>query len=372
MKFTCSTKDFSAAVAAASKVVNGHTTVPILSNLHIAAVNDNIRVRATDLELTIERVFSGEVHENGSATLPAKLFSGYLGNLPPGLLELIGSATRASVRAERSNYDFHSLPADEYPPLPAARVNVSFSMNAHVFADGIQSTIFCASNEEARGAAMMGALLEIEGETISLVATDGYRLGRWTAKLDAPPSGGPLKYIVPARALAEAVRNMAASETIEFTALGAQSNQLAMKAGTTSIFVRLVDAQYPNYGQVIPARFDRTAKLNTTELVGALRRAELMSVNRASLVQLKIADGQMMILANSDTAGNAYEELIVDQTGNDITIALNARYLIEILNHIATPQVLMEFSGALSPMLIRPVELNNDIAPLYVLMPLRH
>jgi DNA polymerase-3 subunit beta len=145
-----------------------------------------------------------------------------------------------------------------------------------------------------------------------------------------------------------------------------------MKAGTTSIFVRLVDAQYPNYGQVIPARFDRTAKLNTTELVGALRRAELMSVNRASLVQLKIADGQMMILANSDTAGNAYEELIVDQTGNDITIALNARYLIEILNHIATPQVLMEFSGALSPMLIRPVELNNDIAPLYVLMPLRH
>ena len=98
MKFTCNTKDISAAVGAASKVVNAHTTVPILSNVLLTANGDKISVRATDLELTLEHAFAAEISESGSVTIPAKLFSGYLGNLPSGLLELTGTPTRASVK----------------------------------------------------------------------------------------------------------------------------------------------------------------------------------------------------------------------------------------------------------------------------------
>jgi DNA polymerase-3 subunit beta len=364
VKFTCSTKDIASAVGAASKIVNAHTTVPILSNVLLTADAEGIRVRATDLELTLEQSFPAEISESGAVTVPAKLFSGYLGNLPAGLLELTGSPTRASIKAERSNYDFLALPPDEYPPLPAAQKGASFGLGAKKFREGVNATIFAASSEEARGAVLMGTLLELEGASITMVATDGYRLAKWTSTLERPFEGSA-KYIVPSRALAEAARNLGSAEMLEATALGAQANQLMLSAGTTSIVVRLVDGQYPNYSQVIPAKFD------TAALIGGLRRAELVAGDRASMVKLEVANNTLMITAKSDVTGNAYEELEVEQNGDDLTIAFNARYLVEILNHVDSPQTVLEFLGPLSPAAIRPLEGNDLGTQLYVLMPLR-
>ncbi len=370
MKFSCNTKDIAGAVGAASKVVNVHTTVPILSNILLTADGSKIAVRATDLELTLEHAFPAEVSESGSVTIPAKLFSGYLGNLPPGLLELSGTPTRASVKFERSNYDFHALPADEYPPLPAAQKGTSLSVSARKFRDAVNATIFAASSEEARGAVLMGTLLEIEGNSLTMVATDGYRLAKSQTTLEAGITGSE-KYIVPSRALAEAARNLGSAERVEMTALGAQNNQLSLTAENTAIVVRLVDGQYPNYGQVIPQKFDRSITVNTARLISGLRRAELVAGDRASMVKLAIADQTLIITANSDVAGNAYEELEVEQSGEDLTIAFNARYLVEILNHVASPQAVIEFLGPLSPAAIRPLEPNEGAQQLYVLMPLR-
>ncbi|MDE2482277.1 MAG: DNA polymerase III subunit beta [bacterium] len=370
MKFTCNTKDIAAAVGAASKVVNAHTTVPILSNVLLQAEDGKISVRATDLELTLEHAFPAEIGESGSVTVPAKLFSSYLGNLPAGLLELTGTPTRASVKCERSNYDFHALPADEYPPLPSASVGSSFTIGAKRLREGIDATIFAASNEEARGAVLMGTLLEIENDSLTMVATDGYRLAKYQTTL-AEGINGVEKYIVPSRALAEAARNLGGAESITVRALGAQSNQLQLTSGDTTITVRLVDGQYPNYGQVIPAKFDRSVTVNTQALIGSLRRAELVAGDRASMVKLAVANQTLIVTASSDVSGNAYEEIEVEQTGDDLTIAFNARYLVEILNHVKSAQTAIEFLGPLSPAAIRPVEPPEGGQQLYVLMPLR-
>ncbi len=372
MKFTCSTKDIAGAVGAASKVVNAHTTVPILSNVLLTATDDAIRVRATDLELTLEHVFKAEISEPGSVTVPAKLFSGYLGNLAPGLMELTGTPTRASVKCERSNYDFHALPADEYPPLPSSQKGTSFALDAKRFREGVSATIFAASSEEARGAVLMGTLLEIAGDRLTLVATDGYRLAKWQTTLSRGlEDETPVKYIVPSRALAEAARNLGGAESVEISALGPAGNQLAFAAGQTSIVVRLVDGQYPNYGQVIPAQFDRSVTVNTSSLIAGLRRAELVAGDRASMVKVNVSNQQLIITATSDTTGTAYEELEVEQTGEDLTIAFNARYLVEILNHIDSPQVKLEFLGPLSPAAICPSDEAEGVQQMYVLMPLR-
>jgi DNA polymerase-3 subunit beta len=370
MKFSCNTKDIASAVGAASKVVNAHTTVPILSNVLLQAEDGKIAVRATDLELTLEHAFPADVTESGSVTVPAKLFSSYLGNLPAGMLELTGTPTRASVKYDRSNYDFHALPPDEYPPLPAATRGSHFTIAAKKFREGIEGTIFAASGEEARGAVLMGTLLEIEGNALTMVATDGYRLAKFATTLDDGITGSE-RYIVPSRALAEAARNLGGGEQIAVSALGAQSNQLQMTAGATSITVRLVDGQYPNYQQVIPAKFDRSLTLNTAALIGSLRRAELVAGDRASMVKLAVNNQTLVVTASSDVSGNAYEELEVEQTGEDLTIAFNARYLVEILNHIKSDKTVIEFLGPLSPAAIRPLEPVDAGTQLYVLMPLR-
>ncbi len=370
MRFTCTTKDIATAVGAASKVVNAHTTVPILSNVLLQADGGKIAVRATDLELTLEHAFPAEVAEAGSVTVPAKLFASYLGNLAPGALELTGTPTRASVKCGRSNYDFHALPADEYPPLPAAARGAQFAIAGKRFRDGIDATIFAASSEEARGAVLMGTLLEVEGNSLTMVATDGYRLAKFATTLENESSGAE-KFIVPSRALAEVARNLGGGEQIAISALGAQSNQLQMVSGETAITVRLVDGQYPNYQQVIPAKFDRTVTVSTAPLIASLRRAELVAGDRASMVKLAIANQTLIVTASSDVSGNAYEELEVEQTGDDLTIAFNARYLVEILNHVKSEKTVIEFLGPLSPAAIRPLEPLDSGAQLYVLMPLR-
>ncbi|MBV9719033.1 MAG: DNA polymerase III subunit beta [Candidatus Eremiobacteraeota bacterium] len=370
MKFSCTTKDIAAAVGAASKVVNAHTTVPILSNVLLQADGGKIAVRATDLELTLEHGFPAQVAEGGSVTIPAKLFASYLGNLSPGTLELTGTATRASVKYARSNYDFHALPAEEYPPLPSAARGSQLTIGSKRFRDGIDATIFAASGEEARGAVLMGTLLEIEGNALTMVATDGYRLAKFVTTLEDGVSAGE-KFIVPSRALAEAARNLSGGDQISVSALGAQSNQLQMTSAEVAITVRLVDGQYPNYQQVIPAKFDRSITVSTPQFIGSLRRAELVAGDRASMVKLAIANQTLIVTASSDISGNAYEELEVEQTGEDLTIAFNARYLVEILNHVKSDKTVIEFLGPLSPAAIRPLEPLETGQQLYVLMPLR-
>ncbi|MGB8909389.1 MAG: DNA polymerase III subunit beta [Candidatus Cybelea sp.] len=370
MKFSCSTKDIATAVGAASKVVNAHTTVPVLSNVLLQADGGKIAVRATDLELTLEHAFPAQVAESGSVTIPAKLFASYLGNLSPGTLELTGTPTRASVKYERSNYDFHALPADEYPPLPAAARGSELEIGAKRFRDAVDATIFAASGEEARGAVLMGTLLEVDGKVLTMVATDGYRLAKFVTTLESGISGAE-KFIVPSRALAEAARNLAGGEQIAVSALGAQSNQLQMTSGDVAITVRLVDGQYPNYQQVIPAKFDRSVTVSTPLLIGALRRAELVAGDRASMVRLAISNQTLIVTASSDVSGNAYEELEVEQSGEDLTIAFNARYLVEILNHVKDEKTIIELLGPLSPAAIRPAQPLDTGQQLYVLMPLR-
>ncbi len=370
MKFTCNTKDIAGAVGATSKVVNAHTTVPILSNVLLRSENGRVVARATDLELTLELSFQADVSEPGAVTVPAKLFSSYLGNLPSAQLELSGSPTRASVKCERSNYDFHALPAEEYPPLPATARGSQFTMAAKRFRDAVEATIFAASAEEARGAVLMGTLLDVSGSSVTMVATDGYRLARHRTGAEGNGSQ-EARYIVPSRALAEAARNFGSEAAIEIGALGSAGNQLQLQAGDVSVTVRLVDGQYPNYQQVIPATFDRLVKVNTAGLIAGLRRAELVAGDRASMVKLAVTNQTLVVTASSDISGNAYEEIEVEQQGEDLTIAFNARYLIDILNHVKSPRTIMEFLGPLSPAAIRPADTDGQAEQLYVLMPLR-
>lgn len=216
----------------------------------------------------------------------------------------------------------------------------------------------------------MGTLLEVDGDAITLIATDGYRLAKHRTALDDGISGQE-RYIVPSRALAEVARNLGGAEKIAINALGAANNQLQLTAGDLSITVRLVDGQYPNYQQVIPAKFDRSVTVNTASLIAGLRRAELVAGDRASMVKLAIANQTLVVTASSDISGNAYEEIEIEQQGEDLTIAFNARYLIDILNHVKGPRTVMEFLGPLSPAAIRPHESEGGSEQLYVLMPLR-
>lgn len=369
MKFTCNAKDIAGAVATASKVVNAHTTVPILNNVLVAAAPGRVSVRATDLELTLENSLAAEVEEEGSCTVPARLFTGYLANLPAAKLHMQGTSSRATLRCERSNYEFFTLPSAEFPPLPEGTSAGAFCVEAKAFREATNAVTFAASSEEARGAVLMGTLLELEQAQLTLVATDGYRLARYRVALSEPVREA-MKLIVPARGLGEVVRT-GTDGRIEATVIGGQANQLVFRTGDAKISARLVDGQYPNYAQVIPKEFDKNVVASTPALLASLRRAGVVAGDRASMVKLALDGTSLVITASSDTAGNAYEELDVERSGDPLTIAFNAKFLVEILNHIESETVTLEFVGALNPAAIHPTSGAAAERQLYILMPLR-
>jgi DNA polymerase III subunit beta len=369
MKFSCNAKDIAGAVTAASKVVNAHTTVPILNNVLVSARGGRVSVRATDLELTLENSVGADVQEEGACTVPARLFSSYLANLPPALLQMQGSTSRATLKCERSNYEFFTLPPEEYPPLPEGSSGTEFRVDAKAFRESASAVTFAASGEEARGAVLMGTLLELEGDQLTLVATDGYRLARYRVPL-AERVASPAKLIVPARGLGEVVR-VAGDGIIEATVIGGQANQLVFHTGDVKVSARLVDGQYPNYQQVIPKEFDKKVVASSALLLASLRRAGVVAGDRASMVKLAMEGSSLVITASSDTAGNAYEELDVERSGDPLTIAFNAKFLVEILNHIESETVTLQFVGALNPAAIHPTDAKAAERQLYILMPLR-
>src|SRR5579864_4528866 len=275
MKFSCNAKEIAGAVTAASKVVNAHTTVPILNNVLVSARAGRVSVRATDLELTLENSIGADVQEEGACTVPARLFSSYLANLPAARLQMQGNASRATLKCERSNYEFFTLPPEEYPPLPEGTSGAEFRVDAKAFREAAGAVTFAASGEEARGAVLMGTLLEIEGQTLTMVATDGYRLARFELPLTEPVRTAT-RLIVPARALGEVMR-VASGGVIEATVLGGQANQLVFNTGDVKVIARLVDGQYPNYKQVIPQQFDKHVTASTEKLLAGLLRAEVVA-----------------------------------------------------------------------------------------------
>src|SRR5271165_432212 len=202
-----------------------------------------------------------------------------------------------------------------------------------------------------------------------MVATDGYRLARYQLALTEPVKQSA-RLIVPARALGEVVR-VASGGTIEATVLGGQANQLVFNTGDVKVIARLIDGQYPNYQQVIPKEFDKRVIASTEKLLASLRRAEVVAGDRASMVKLAMDGSSLVITASSDTAGNAYEEIDVERTGDPLTIAFNAKFLVEILNHVETETVTLEFVGALNPAAIHPSDAKAAQRQLYILMPLR-
>jgi DNA polymerase-3 subunit beta len=231
----------------------------------------------------------------------------------------------------------------------------------------VDAVAFAASSEESRGSVLMSTLCEIAGDRMTMVATDGYRLAKRRIALSEALQGNSLRHIVPARALSDVARSLGNAERIDVSALGGR-NQLRFSAGHTSITVRLVEGQYPNYEQVIPSSFAHSVTVNTAAFIGALKRAELIAGDRANMVTVKISDHRLIVTASSDTVGNAYEEMEIEQNGADIAIAFNAKYLIEILSHVEAPQAVLELLGPLNPVAIKPA---SETDQLHVLMPLR-
>jgi DNA polymerase III subunit beta len=366
MRVQCAQEHLLREVQTVSRAISSRASMPILGNLLLDAASNHLKITATDLELGIESQISADVTEPGTITLPARIFGDIVSNLPPSTVTLDVSEgdTKTRINCESIKFEILGLPAADFPVIPVGDGEVVARIEAGLFRTMIRQTSFAVSTDETRPF-LTGVYVVLENGSGRLVATDGGRLALRTAKLSGT-TRGKIASIVPSKTMAELVRALGGIEGD--VTVASHENQLIFTVAGLRFVSRLIAGQFPPYEKVIPAEFTQRIRVGTEQLLRAVRRASITARDSANVVRLSAAERTLTITSNTPEVGKAQEDIEVRAEGETVQVAFNAKFLLDALANMDTPDVSFELTGALSPGVLRPVE-HSDY--LYVLAPVR-
>lgn len=362
MKFRCERETLAEALATAGRAATGRTgTLPVLSGLRLELSGDQLTVTGTDLDLTIQLEIAVGGEADGGVVLPARLSSDIVRSLPAGKVEVDVTDDDVKISGGRSQFSVRPLSLDDYPRL-SAPASSAVTINAAAFGEALRQVVRAASTDEARPI-LTGVLLTAENDGLRLVATDSYRL----AVRDLPGVsvlGADQKVLVPGRALNELQRVLGLGEEL---VLRLGERDATFEIGTTRLTTRLIEGEFPNYRQLIPASHPNVLTVDREPLLEAIRRVKILARD-ATPVRLSIAADGLKLTAITQDVGNATEELDASAAGSDLTVAFNPDYLMNGLDVTPGDEVSIETVDTLKPALLRSLETTDF---LYLLMPVR-
>lgn len=369
MKLTIAKEQLLLGLQAVQNVVGARTTLPILSNVLLAAGDGRLELTATDLDVTITCSVAATVEEPGRATLPVKKFVDIARELTANELAIeIDEKAVATIKAGSAYFKVNGLAAEEFPPLPVFAKNRSISVQQEKLKAMLRKTSFAVSTDESRYV-LNGILFSLKENKLILVATDGRRLALCEEEAEVG-SENQADFIVPTKAINELTRLLhpGSAVDIKFTENQASFGVQAAGEGAFSavLITKLVDGNYPNYRQVIPASPQERIPLNREEFFKALRLAEIMTTDKQNSVKLTFSRNQLAITANAPEVGEARQTVAIKYQGKDFAIAFNPGYLMDPLKALENDEVFFELIDELSPGVVKT---NEPF--LYVIMPMR-
>jgi DNA polymerase III subunit beta len=367
MNLTITKEQILAGLQAVQNVVSNRTTLPILSNVLLRAEKDRVEFTATDLDVTVACSVEAKVKKPGATTVPVKKLFGIVRELNGMEIDIeTDEKNITSVRSGPSFYKIHGLAAEEFPPLPKFKDDKKVSLQQENVKAMMRRTSFAISTDESRYV-LNGIYISLKDHKMTMVATDGRRLALVDEEVDiSEKSSG--EFIVPAKAVGELNRLLQEKGEVEIK-LGENQASFALKDDkgfSVLLITKLIEGNYPNYKQVIPGEAKERIALVREELLQALRRAEIMTSDKANSVKLAFGKNNLAITANSPEVGEARESLAVNYKGKELAIAFNPRYLIEALSALSEDEVFFELIDELSPGVLK---INGPF--LYVVMPMR-
>ena len=355
------------ALQLAGRAVSSRSTLPSLSGIHLEVAGGTVTVRATDMELGITQTLDGaKVESEGAVLLPGRLLVDVVRSLPDGEATLALRPEQRDVEITSSSARFHlrTLAADDFPRLPEAEGEVA-KLPAGPFAETIERVARAASRDEVRPI-LTGVLVQAEGSTLTMVATDSYRLAVKHTELEGAALAEPIEANVPARALRELAR-VIASEGAEEVEVAMPRNQAIFRAGGVVLSSRLIDGQFPSWRQLIPESFDHDVRLPREELLEVSRRVSQLAQRNAPL-RLALAEGELTVAAETPDIGDASEGMPAPYSGEPMEMAFNPQFFVEGIDSVDSEEISLQVSSPLRPGLLRPVG-SEDYS--YLVMPIR-
>ena len=351
-----------------SRAVSTRSTLPVLANVLLRTEDAGLRLTATNLEIGITSWVPGRIDTDGALTVPARLITDVVAGLPAGeRVDLAVEGTTLRLKAGRYQTHLRGIDAEEFPVIPAAGDRPTTRVSQRLLRQALSEVAFAAASDEARPI-LTGVLTKLVGDRLTLAAADNYRIAVKDLPILDPVEETIL--VVPARSYQELMRILNDTDDPVDIMLASSKSQVLFHVEGTELVSRLIDGQFPNYQQVLPTSHSSRAVVDRDELLKAVRLSALIASSAANVVRLKVGDaasGAITIAAAADV-GDAEGEVEAAIEGDAVAIAFNARYLTEALQNIDGAQLALEFSGPLSPGVIKPVD---DPDYVHVIMPVR-
>ena len=362
VKITVSKDDLVQALGVVSRAVSTRTSVQILSGILLEASGGDLRVAATDMELSLRATIAAQIDGDGSIVLPGKTLVDIARLLPSDDVSIEHKPTESVVHlsAGSASYTLHTYTPEDFPRLPDVTSVQTFAVEREPLLETIQRVARAASRDESRPV-LTGILVQFAGGKLTMAATDSYRLAVKETELDG--SAPELEAIVPGRALQELARIASAGDTVD---VGVHENQVVF--GTEGIWLtsRRIDGQFPNYRQLLPEQFEHELTLPRAELLEVVRRAAVM-IQRATPLQLRFAEGELTVIARTHEVGESKESMPAPFSGDTLEIGFNADFLRDGLESVDGDDIRLKL---ISP--LRPAVLQGDGDEFtYLVMPIR-
>ncbi len=376
MELTVAKKDLLKLVTRMQGVAERKSTMPVLSNVLLAVDGPNaLRLAATDLYLAIAGKVNAEIGKGGSVAVPAKDLLERVKMMPDGPIRIASednATTTLNATGSARRYTLRGMPGEDFPPLPVpAEGAPTLAIEVDVLRELIAKTYFSISTDETR-AHLNSALFEWDGDVVRMVTTDGHRLSKMEVKVEGRQASAtmliPLKAILELRRLCDEIipeQGKDARAQLQITQSGSSA---FFQGGGSTFSVKLVDAQFPPYSQVIPQNSDKQVRVPRGQFADALRAVSIAASERTGGVKLGISGSIMRITSESPESGDGFDEVPVDYSGADITIGFNAKYFLDVLGALTEDEVILGLSGELDPAVVRPASDRNFLA---VVMPMR-
>ena len=374
MRAICNTETFGRKLQLVSRGVSARSTIQLLGGILLEAQGDELKLSATNMEISIQTSSPAEVEGEGRVVRPARIFNDIVRSLPGGEFTLGHDVSEGMVRlaAGENEYRIRTFAADDYPQLPKFPEEGTFSMPGESLVETVEKVSRSYSRDETRPV-LTGILISFEDSRVRMVTTDSYRLSIKETELATAPFDGPKEAIIPARAMQEVSRIFSGSDE-ESIEVSLSENQALFRIGDVVFGTRLIDGNFPEYRRLLPSDFERKIAVSREKLIETLRRVNLFAARQTPPVpvSLSFSEGAVEVIVKNGEVGDAHERLEASSE-DEFVISFNPSYLLDGVSAIDSDEVVFKLNEALKPGLIVP-QLNGDEGEpdfLYLIMPMR-
>ncbi len=368
MKLRMSNQDLLEGLNVVTRALSARPPKQILEGVLIVADDDRITLTCSDGSLTIEYTNVAQVEEPGQIVLPGKIFSELIRKMPLGSVEINAQNGRtAQIKCQKTRSNLSMMSAVEFPEIMTLKNYMTVKIPQNKLKEMISNVSFAIATDESRQI-LTGTLLEVSHSEARMVALDGFRLAmqKIFQPFDLPEGQEMMKAIIPGKVINELSRILPDDES--FCNMNFDQGRMQCLFGNIRLSSVLLAGEYIDYRRIIPVSFQTRAKTNRLNVSDAIDRASLMArEGKNNLIKMSFRAGKLRISSNAEM-GDVEEELEADLQGNDIDIAFNSKYIVDVIRNVHEEDLYMNFNSSVSPCVVMPPSGEEYV---YLILPVR-